>query len=227
MHKLFRRIVSAFLSAAMLASTAVHAGAGQQALPAQVSYTLSSNSYSGAIGLDFGQDAADWIRAIHQVTVNGTPYNNAGNSFFPTKPYWKAGTSLPGAYASYAGVELSGIDASPAAVAISASGYPTLTVTLTKAGGSYTAEIANEAGGQPEVAGEHLDDLRIPGVVLLVELHHRAGDVSAVLPDVEIHRVLAGEGLIAELRAEARRDLVVGVDAPAAVPDPPVVHIAL
>ena len=60
-----------------------------------------------------------------------------------------------------------------------------------------------------------------------MKFHHRAGDVAAVFADVEIDRVLAGEGLIAELRAEARRDLVVGVDAPAAVPDPPVVHIAL
>lgn len=150
MKKILRKLGAFFLSAAMLASLAVNAAAvdADANPPEKVSYAVSTNAYSGAIGLEFGEDYADWINAIIGVEVNGTKYNDGNNSFLPTQPYWKAGDSLYGAYGSYAGIELSGVDDFPATVVISAAGYSDLTVELTEDGSNgYTAEIKDSSDG--------------------------------------------------------------------------------
>ena len=150
MKKILRKLGAFFLSAAMLASLAVNAAAvdADANPPEEVRYAVSTNAYSGAIGLEFGEDYADWINAIIGVEVNGTKYNNGNDSFFPTEPYWKAGVSLSGYYSSYAGIELSGVEVSPATVVISADGYSDLTVELTTDGnGGYTAEIKDSGDG--------------------------------------------------------------------------------
>lgn len=150
MKKILRKLGAFFLSAAMLASLAVNAAAvdADANPPEEVRYAVSTNAYSGAIGLEFGEDYADWINAIIGVEVNGTKYSDGNDSFFPTEPYWKAGASLSGAYNSYAGIELSRVDDFPATVVISAAGYSDLTVELTADGSNgYTAEIKDSSDG--------------------------------------------------------------------------------
>lgn len=150
MKKIFRKLGALFLSVAMLASLSVNAAAVNTGadLPEEVSYAVSTNASSGAIGLEFNGKYTDWIGAIDGVEVNGKEYNDGNNSFFPTKPYWKAGASLSGAYNSYAGIELSGVDYFPATVVISAAGYSDLTVELTADGSNgYTAEIKDSSDG--------------------------------------------------------------------------------
>ena len=85
MKKILRKLGAFFLSAAMLASLAVNAAAvdADANPPEEVWYAVSTNAYSGAIGLEFGEDYADWINAIIGVEVNGTKYNNGNDSFFP------------------------------------------------------------------------------------------------------------------------------------------------
>ena len=150
MKKIFRKLGALFLSVAMLASLSVNAAAVNTGadLPEEVSYAVSTNASSGAIGLEFNGKYTDWIGAIDGVEVNGKEYNNGNNSIFPTQPYWKAGASLSGAYTSYAGIELSGVDDFPATVVISAAGYSDLTVELTEDGSNgYTAEIKDSSDG--------------------------------------------------------------------------------
>lgn len=71
------------MSVAMLASLSVNAAAVNTGadLPEEVSYAVSMNAYSGAIGLEFNGEYTDWIGAIDGVEVNGTEYNN-GNVHF-------------------------------------------------------------------------------------------------------------------------------------------------
>lgn len=71
------------LSVSMLASLAVNAAAVDAGanLPEEVSYAVSANAYSGSIGLEFGDDYADWIDAINGVEVNGEKYNDGNDSF--------------------------------------------------------------------------------------------------------------------------------------------------
>lgn len=150
MKKIFRKLGALFLSVAMLASLSVNAAAVNTGadLPEEVSYAVSTNASSGAIGLEFNGKYTDWIGAIDGVAVNGKEYNNGNNSIFPTQPYWKAGASLSGAYNSYAGIELSRVDDFPATVVISAAGYSDLTVELTADGSNgYTAEIKDSSDG--------------------------------------------------------------------------------
>lgn len=150
MKKFFRKLGALFLSVAMLASLSVNAAAVNTGadLPEEVSYAVSMNAYSGAIGLEFNSEYTDWIGAIDGVEVNGKQYNDGNDSFFPAEPYWKAGASLSGAYTSYAGIELSGVDDFPATVVISAAGYSDLTVELTEDGSNgYTAEIKDSSDG--------------------------------------------------------------------------------
>ena len=120
MKRVLRKLGALFLSVSMLASLAVNAAAVDAGanLPEEVSYAVSANAYSGSIGLEFGDDYADWIDAINGVEVNGEKYNDGNDSFFPAKPYWRAGVSLSGVYSSYAGIELSGVEDSPATVVI-------------------------------------------------------------------------------------------------------------
>ena len=89
MKKIFRKLGALFLSVAMLASLSVNAAAVNTGadLPEEVSYAVSTNAYSGAIGLEFNSEYTDWIGAIDGVAVNGKEYNNGNNSFFPTPPY--------------------------------------------------------------------------------------------------------------------------------------------
>lgn len=150
MKKIFRKLGALFLSVAMLASLSVNAAAVNTGadLPEEVSYAVSTNASSGAIGLKFNSEYTDWIGAIDGVEVNGKQYNDGNDSFFPTKTYWKAGASLSGAYGRYAGIELSGVDYFPATVVISAAGYSDLTVELTADGSNgYTAEIKDSSDG--------------------------------------------------------------------------------
>lgn len=150
MKRVLRKLGALFLSVSMLASLAVNAAAVDAGanLPEEVSYAVSANAYSGSIGLEFGDDYADWIDAINGVEVNGEKYNDGNDSFFPAKPYWRAGVSLSGVYSSYAGIELSGVEDSPATVVISAAGYSNLTVELTAGGNDgYTAKIKDSGDG--------------------------------------------------------------------------------
>ena len=86
MKKILRKLGAFFLSAAMLASLAVNAAAvdADANPPEEVRYAVSTNAYSGAIGLEFGEDYADWINAIIGVEVNGTKYN-IGRPEFPCR----------------------------------------------------------------------------------------------------------------------------------------------
>lgn len=162
MKRVLRKLGALFLSVSMLASLAVNAAAvdADANLPEEVSYAVSANAYSGSIGLEFGDNYADWIDAINGVEVNGEKYNDGNDSFFPAEPYWRAGASLSGVYSSYAGIELSGVEDSSATVVISAAGYPDLTVELTADGSDgYTAKIkesgdSGEGGGDSGPAGE-------------------------------------------------------------------------
>ena len=91
MKRVLRKLGALFLSVSMLASLAVNAAAVDAGanLPEEVSYAVSANAYSGSIGLEFGDDYADWIDAINGVEVNGEKYNDGNDSFFPAKPYWR------------------------------------------------------------------------------------------------------------------------------------------
>lgn len=60
----------------------------------------------------------------------------------------------------------------------------------------------------------------------LVVLHHWGGDVVLVRRGVGADTFERGEGLVAELGAEAWGDCVIRVKRAALVPDPPAVHVA-
>ncbi len=78
----------------------------------------------------------------------------------------------------------------------------------------------------PEVPAVHLDDLRVAAAIPLVMLHHRRGDVELILGRVGLDGRQGRERLVPELRAEAGRHPVVGIERMTFVPDIPVVHVA-
>lgn len=153
MNKLLRKAAAWVLSAAMaLSMAAVPAFAANTAPSTAPECEVTSGISSQLVTMKFTQNEQDWFNAIESVTVDGTAYEKSDSSptFNYGQNYWYAGT-VTGAYGREYALQLTeNFASSPAAVVVKAADYPDVTITLTKSGSGYTAELSTAQQPEPE-----------------------------------------------------------------------------
>lgn len=149
MKRIWKRLSSVFLTAAILLSMAISPvmAAGEQAPP--TTFSCSSNWGSGFV-LDFGYDATGWSNAITGITVDGSDWSLVTSSFL-------VGDDTHYYISSSAGVYIGEAFAGSTAVCvISADGYRDLTLCLDKSSHKATVVEADTSVYEVTIAeSEH------------------------------------------------------------------------